>query len=220
MAKRNRKKSPAKKPSKAYKTFERVVERSLNLLSLEKTLDELQESAPKKLLALSDLSRAAVVLAVAAMDAYFTDVFAENLVRYLKTKGARSQLITLLSEAGLDTTVALELLAMERPYRRVRRLIETHNERRTTQRTDAIDKLFLAYGIKGFCQRAEGIAKRKNLMASVHKLVTRRNDIAHDGDINSHGTLQPVNREQIRRKVRDVVTLVAASEELLAKALP
>ncbi len=206
-------------PSKAYGTFERVAERSLNLLSLEKTFDEYQRGVPHEL-DLSDLSRAAVVLAVAAMDAYFTDVFAENLVRYLKAKGAQKQLTRLLCEAGLDTATALELLAMRRPYRRVRRLIEAHLERHTTQRPDAIDQLFLAYGIRDFCERAQGLAKRRKLTASVRGLVERRHEIVHDGDINSHGRLQKIDRKQIRRKVEDVVKFVAASEQLLAKALP
>jgi hypothetical protein len=151
--------------SKACTTFERVVERSLNLLTLQQQLDEFQ-SAGRRRLDLSDLSRAAVVLAVAGMDAYLTDVFAENFVRYLKREGAQPTLTELLSAAGLNTRTALELLAMEQPYRGIRRLIEAHLEAYTTQRADVIDSLFLAYGIQGFCRRAQGIARRKTLLAS------------------------------------------------------
>ncbi len=194
------------------------MERSLNLLSLEKALDENQAHALEKL-DLSDLSRSAVVLAVAAMDAYFTNVFAENLVQYLKEKGAKKQLTDLLADAGLDTSTALELLTMQRPYRRIRSLIESHLERTTTQRPEAIDELFLGYGIEDFCCRVQGIANRKNLTASIRKLVERRNEIAHEGDINSHGKLQNINRKRIRRRVEGVVKFVAAAEQLLAKVL-
>lgn len=213
-----RKKRAAEKHSRAYSNFENVISRSLNLLTLESKLDQFQSSASTKL-DLSDLIRSAVVLAVAAMDAYFTDVFAEHLVRYLKEKGAGKCLTKTLSEAGLDTRTALELIAMKRPYRRIRSLIEAHLERTTTQRADAIDELFIGYGIQNFCVRAQGIAGRKNLISSVRKLVERRNEIAHDGDINSHGSLQAINSKMIRRKVTDVVTFVSASEKLLARTM-
>lgn len=216
--KKTAKRKPSPSPSKAYITFECVVERSLNLLSLEEVLGD-YIGAQKQKIDLSDLNRSALVLAVAAMDAYFTNVFIENFVKYLKDNGATKQLIIMLSEAGLDTGAALELLTMQRPYRRIRSLIESHLERTTTQRADAIDELFLGYGIRKFCQRAQGIAKRKNLIISIRNSVIRRNEIAHEGDINTHGKLQDIDRKQIRRKIQDIVKFVSSSEELLAKAL-
>ncbi|MBN2581716.1 MAG: hypothetical protein JXL80_01515 [Planctomycetes bacterium] len=219
-SKRHAKRLSSRKPSKAYTTFERVVERSLRLLRLQESLEDLQRYSEKKLPLLSDLSRAAIVLAVAAMDAYFTDVFAENFVRYLKAKGPEQGLTALLSKAGLDTRVALELLNMQKPNRRIRTLVERYHERTTTQRAEAIDELFIAYGIKDFCKRAQGIARRKNLLASIRILVNRRHEIVHDGDINSHGSLQSISSTETRRRVQDVVKFVAASEELLAKVLP
>ena len=102
-------------PSRSYIRFEGVIKRSLNLLSLQPAVDKLLAGgnpAPD----LSDMARAAVVLAVAAMDAYFTGVFAERLVPYLKRKRTTPPaLAAVLQKAGLDTSLALELLVMERP---------------------------------------------------------------------------------------------------------
>jgi hypothetical protein len=201
--------------TKAYGRFEKVVQRSLNLLSLQKTLTD---SVGKKL-DLSDLVRASVVLAVAAMDAYFTGAFAEKLVPFLKERKPGSTLIELLTKAGFNTTVALEVLAMDRPYRRIRSLIEKSLELHTTQRPEAIDELFLAFGMKDFCKNAAGIAKSPNLIARVRKVVLRRNAIAHDGDLNSHGKLQPLDPAKSRRAVEDLVRFVSACDTLITRTL-
>jgi hypothetical protein len=202
--------------SNAYAAFEAVAERSLHLLSLEKTLRKPIGGT----LDLSDLVRAAIVLAVAGMDAYFTDVFAEKLIPYLREREAGPTLVQMLSDAGLDTREALNLLRMKRPYRRVRKLIENSLDLHTTQRQDVVDKLFIAYGIKDFCKNAQGIAHRPTLLASVGKLVKRRNAIVHDGDLNKHGKLQVVDPDKCRRAVEAVVKFVSASETLIGNRLP
>ncbi|WP_417500454.1 hypothetical protein [Methylophaga sp.] len=60
-----------------------------------------------------DILRGAVVLAVAALDTYVTDVFAEKLALYLKKYTPDADLIELLSISGLDTREALNLLAAD-----------------------------------------------------------------------------------------------------------
>jgi hypothetical protein len=215
-------KRKAKSPthSKAYLTFENVVRRAFHLLTLEHQMSNIQSSVPTtNRLDLSDLSRAAIILGVAAMDAYFTDIFTEKLVTFLKSKKNATKLAALLQDAGLTTVVALELLTMERPYRRIRTLIETHLEVYTTQKTHKIDLLFIAFNLKDFCKNVEAMSNRKNLLTSIRTLVDRRHSIAHGGDLNSYGKLQHIDREKIRRKIRDVVLFVATSEKLIAKAI-
>jgi len=46
------------------------------------------------------MARAAVVLAVAAMDSYFTDVFVERLVPFIRKKGTTKDLVALLERLG------------------------------------------------------------------------------------------------------------------------
>lgn len=189
-----------RKPSKAYLKFESVMKRSLDLLALQKPIEKIMAVAPaSKPLDLSDMTRAAVVLAVAAMDSYFTDVFAEHLIPFLKKKGATRAMVDLLKKAGLDTSYALRLIATKRPYRRIRTLIEAHLEYTTTQRTTAIDELFLAYGIKEFSSQVQKMKKRTKLLAAITRLVKRRNMIAHEGDMNSHRKVIPIDPKRAQR---------------------
>ena len=55
----------------------------------------------------SDMTRSAVVLAVAAMDSYFTDVFVERLIVYIKSHKPNTKLVELLSKAGVNTNCTL-----------------------------------------------------------------------------------------------------------------
>jgi len=212
--------TPKFTPSKSYVRFEGVIKRSLNLLSLQPLVEKLfiDGGRPHDL---SDMARTSVVLAIAAMDAYLTGVFAERLVPFLRKrkKPAPKALIVLLQKAGLDTAVALDLLGMERPYRRVRKLMDTYLARYVTQRIEIIDELFLAYGFKDFCQDVEKKANRKTILKSVRTLVRRRHQIVHKGDLNSHGTLKRIGPAQIKRRVMHVVKFVSCADELLRKQL-
>ena len=67
------------KLSKSYLKFEKVIKRALNLVAMQDLLEKkLPDLAKPDSFDFGDLSRSAVVLSVAAMDAYFTDVFMEN----------------------------------------------------------------------------------------------------------------------------------------------
>ncbi|ELP30166.1 hypothetical protein RBSWK_05924 [Rhodopirellula baltica SWK14] len=113
--------------------------------------------------------------------------------------------------------MALELLAMDRPYRRIRNLVDAHLQRTTTQRFDAIDELFICYGMKDFCQNVQKNKNRKHLLASVAKIVERRHKIVHEGDLNSHRRLSPIDALQTKRRVADVLSFVAGADELLQR---
>ena len=205
-------------PSKSYHKFEGVILRSHHLISLYEFLKtHLGPSDPS--LDFSDLLRAAIVIAVAGMDAYFTDVFAERLVPFLKKKGTTKGLTSLLKDAGMDVEMALQLLSMQRPFRKIRTLVETHLERHVTQRTKAIDELFEVYGIPKICDNVERKLKRKRLLREVELLVERRHAIAHEGDLNSHGKLADLNGTWVRNRVLDVQRLVATVDEILQNQL-
>ena len=205
-------------PSKAYLKFESVMKRSFDLVTLQQPIEKIMALAPdSKPLDLSDMTRAAVVLAVAAMDSYFTDVFAEHFIPFLKKKGATKAMVELLKKAGLDTSYALRLIATKRPYRRIRTLIEAHLEYTTTQKTTAIDELFLAYGIKDFSLQVQKLRKRTKLLAAIARLVKRRNMIAHEGDMNSHRKVIPIDPGRVQRWIQDVLVYVSGADELLKR---
>jgi len=206
------------KASLSYRRFQEVILRSHKLVSLHEFLEEKLGSRDPSL-DFSDLLRSAIVLSVAAMDAYFTDVFAERLVPYLKKKRCGNRLAELLEEAGLTAAVTLELLPMDRPYRRIRTLIEVYLERQVTQRLDAINALFDAYGIQDLCGNAQAKLERKKLCREIEVLVQRRHDIAHEGDLDRHGNLRSLKHTWVRNRLRDVQLLVGACEEILQDQL-
>jgi len=205
-------------PSRSYIRFESVINRSLNLFSLQAIIDGMLPKEHNRN-ELPDMTRASLVLAVAAMDAYFTGIFAERLVPFLKRKGATKDLVELLKKAGLDTAVALELLGMQRPYRRIRTLVEGHLGRHVTQHEKTIDELFLAFGLKEFCRQVEKKAGRTCLCKSITAVVQRRHQIAHKGDLNSYGKLRGIERRTMRAKVLDIVKFVSCADDILQRQL-
>lgn len=208
-------------PSKAYLRFEGVISRSLNMLTLQDAVGKLWVIAkPGTPLDLSDMGRAAVVLAVAAMDSYFTDVFVERLVPFIKRKGPTRDLVRLLSEAGLNTECALQLIVAKSPFRKIRRLVESHLEKTTTQKFEVIDKLFLIYGFKDFSDHVAQYSKKGDrLLISVKKLVHRRHMIAHEGDVNAHGQPRVADPDEFRRRIRAIVHYIAKADEILQNQL-
>ena len=132
--------------SKSFEKFRKTIRRCESLVQSYETLHQFSSAnLGQNIPVPKDIIRGAVVLSIAALDAYVTDVFAEKLVPYLKRYTPDKSLIELLNTAGLDTKEALNLLSMERPYRRIRTLISQYYSKYTTQKFDVIDKMFLPY---------------------------------------------------------------------------
>ena len=134
----------------ARQRFDVTIGRSISLFGMAEHWNNSCPSLPKETENpdfYNDIGRAGVVLAVAAMDAYFTKKFEEIIIPYLKKKGATPELTTLLQAAGLDVAQALELVTMARPFRRIKSLIESHLDRYTTQKFESIDSLFKSVGL-------------------------------------------------------------------------
>ncbi|WON85232.1 MULTISPECIES: hypothetical protein [Chromobacterium] len=197
-------------------TFKKTLARANALITLHTSLSPAQLAAMPTP---NDLLRSAVALSIAGMDTYFTDRFAESLVRFLKKHGAKPDLVALLFDAGLDTKASLEMLTMQRPYRRIRTLVEAYLSNYTTQKQHVIDKLFLVYGIKGLCSHAEKHSKKKKLLTNVNAAVLRRHSIVHAGDLNSHNNPRPIDNKLANRYIDNVDTFVTNAEAILVKAL-
>ena len=183
--------------SKSLVQFNSVLKRARDLRNLAEYLlsDEAKLSLDTKghFNGFSDMGRASIVLAVSAMDQFFTRRFCELLIPFLKKYGPTDGLVDMLGSAGFDVREALVAIGMKRPYRRIRTLIEAHLETYTTQRFGAIDKLFLSIGLKDLSENSERRTGRKTIRSSIEKLVERRHLIAHAGDVNSYGKLNPVD---------------------------
>ena len=221
MAKKAGRRPKRRSPSKAYEHYETLAERSLNLGALQPAVRAFLAATktPETDVDPDDLVRASVVLAVAAMDAYFTDIFAEMLVPYLKKRGPTPAMIDLLSRAGLDTKVALEMLGLDRPYRRVRTLVEAHFERYTTQKMHIIDNLFLCFRVKNLTANAEKRTRKTTLRSKIEKLVLRRNAIVHDGDRDAFGRSRAIGRQAMRNRIRNSMEFVSSVDFILSRIL-
>jgi len=204
--------------SNALNKFKKTIARCESLVECYKTLHA-QNQADGATPAPKDIVRGAVVLAVAAMDAYVTDIFCEKLVPYLKRYTPDPSLVELLSKAGLDTREALNLLAMERPYRRIRTLITRYYETYTTQKFDVIDGIFLPFRLKNLTDNAAAKAGRKSLKKSVGLLVARRQEIAHGGDYNSHGRIKEIDEESIAKRIKHLELLIENMDVIICNKI-
>jgi hypothetical protein len=203
----------------AQEAFSGTISRSMKLMVLAQELYEGESEATDpfgdRRIIHQDMARAGIVLSVAAMDAYFTKKYSELFVPFLKAKGATPDLVRMLEAAGLDVEQALEMIAMERPYRRIRTLIDCHLERKATQRFEAIDDLFKSYGLSKLCENAQKKTGRKRLLRSIEILVERRHAIVHEGDLDKYGRLSSIDFKSMRSRVASLLVFVMAADGIL-----
>ena len=105
------------------------------------------------------------------------------------------------------------MISMDRPYRRIRTLIQSHYDSYTTQKFDIIDRIFLPYRLKDITANAEAKAKRRSLKRSVEKLIERRHQIAHAGDYNAHGRIKDIDENSIAKRIKHLEILVKNMDE-------
>ncbi len=161
----------------------------------------------------SDMGRFGIVLAVAAMDDYFTRKYAEVMVPCIKRHGVNSHFTVMLENAGLDLAGALELLAMERPYRRIRTMAQDFYRNYSTQSTDKIDKLYRTIGITGLSAHSQRRStKKKSLLKSINEIVSRRHKIVHAGDLTRTGRLQKIDQRLVNR-ISDIKMFVESADQ-------
>ncbi|WP_156962455.1 HEPN domain-containing protein [Salinisphaera hydrothermalis] len=179
------------KQSRAAKKFVRSHDRSVRMIkrhweiwrSSDKALDETDD----------DLFRAGIVLAVAAMDSYFTDRFCEALIPYIRQNGLNKQLKQLLSDSGLTLGKSIEMFDNQRPKRVLSNMVRRHLGTFVTQNFKTVDKLYQCIGFaKPVTLSAQEFTYRKRLLRSISTLVERRHKIVHGGDYNQHGRLRAI----------------------------
>ncbi|WP_294621264.1 HEPN domain-containing protein [uncultured Roseovarius sp.] len=191
-------------------TFEKTISRSISLLDLQDAGTELDEE--------NDLTRSAVILAVAAFDRYFTAKYCDVLIPHLKDdKKISDEVLKRLEDAGLNARFSLELLASDRPFRKIRTIVQNSLSKYTTQRFEVIDDLFLAFGLNDLCECSQKKAKRKNLLTRINKLVELRNDIAHDGHTNVRGDPKAISSADVRARVNDLKLFVENCDHIVNK---
>jgi len=208
--------------SKAYNTFKLTFTRSQDQVALYQRLRNMRfVKEPKRLShdELSDLLRSAVVLGVSSMDMYFTDSFVEHLVPFLKKQGSNPALVNFLEKCGLGAEVALDMVTMQRPYRRIRTLVDAYLDNYTTQREDVVNGLFKPYGITDLCGKAQSKAKRSNLLKRIRKLTERRHLIAHKGDLNDHNKPKAISSDEVSKLLKDLDLFIRSADQVIVDCL-
>jgi len=193
--------------SKPLGSFKATVIRAEQLIDLCENEPALVES--------DDLLRAAVTLAVAAYDHYFTSKFVDVLNSYLRNNKPNKELVDLLSRAGLNTESALEIAVMKRPFRRIRSLLQTSLGEKTTHRQKAIDGLFAAIELKGLSGRVHNECGRNNLGKRIDKLVETRNSIVHSGHLNTRGKPKAIDAQDTRNRIREIKLFIEATDAII-----
>lgn len=205
-------------PSRSYDKFLKTIKRCETLIRSYQILHAVNQKN-NKIPAPKDIVRGGVVLAVAALDAYVTDIFAEKLVAYLKKYKPNAQLIGLLSEAGLDTAEALTLIQMDRPYRKIRTLMQNYYATYTTQKFDVIDSIFEPYHLTCITSHAARKSGTPSIKKSVEKLISRRHSIAHSGDYNSHKRIVDIDEDGILRRINHLEKLVTEMDKIICNRI-
>lgn len=201
--------------TQAKAKFDRTITRCKEQIKIYNKLKELKEENTDLDIAVSqDILRGAIVLAVAAFDAYATDCFSEKFVTYIKRRNVDKSLIKLLDKAGFNIEFSLELINSDRPYRKIRTLIERYYSAYTTQRLCVIDELFLQYHISRITDNAARRSNKKRLLSSVEKIIARRHCIVHDGDYNEFNRINSVNEGDMKR-IDDLNILVENMDEII-----
>ncbi|MCK6254942.1 HEPN domain-containing protein [Pseudomonas fragi] len=206
--------------SKAFIKFHKTVRRCDTLVDAYTRIHGLNAADPTVPSAPKDIIRGAIVLAVAALDAYVTDVFVEKLATYLKKYRPDETLVALLLKAGLDTREALSLLTMERPYRRIRNLVRSHYSQYTTQRFDVIDSVFLVYRLNKLTDSAVRKTGKSHIKSRVGDLIDRRHEIVHSGDYNQANRIQDIDEARVKRWITALEDLVSAMNEIICNRIP
>lgn len=202
----------------AKKKFDKTITRCEELIETYKEIKQQheQENCNIVIQPSQDILRASIVLAVAAFDAYATDCFSEKFIVYIKKHNIDDSMEKLLAESGFSIKFSLELLNSDRPYRKIRTLIDRHYSKYTTQKLDVIDELFLQYRIKKITSNAakKSGKNEKRLLGSVNKIIERRHSIVHDGDYNEHSRIKPVYESDVAR-IEDLKLLVEKLDEII-----
>lgn len=206
--------------SKAFTKFHKTVRRCDTLVDAYTTIHGLSAADANVPSAPKDIIRGAVVLAVAALDAYVTDVFVEKLATYLKKNRPDESLVDLLLKAGLDTRESLSLLTMDRPYRRIRNLVRAYYAQYTTQRFDVIDSVFLVYRLNKLTDRAVDKSGKNHIKSRVGDLIDRRHEIVHAGDYNQANRIQDIDEAKVKRWITALEDLVSAMDEIICNRIP
>jgi hypothetical protein len=197
-------------PTKAFEQFKKTIQRSESMIAFYiKNKDIKGITFPK------DIVRGAVVLSVAAFDAYVSNVFVEKLVPYIKNNPLNGDLLKFLETTGVTVKLALDLLKTDNPYKKIQALVEKYYLKHSTQKLETVNELFKRYGIEDIVSKAAAMTKGKRTAHSIEVLIEKRHQIAHNGDYSRTGKLIDIDETIFKKRIKDLELFVESLDKII-----
>lgn len=186
--------------SKAYKKYYAINKRIINHLNVFENLrrffktpaftgTDIKLKEYLQALNFEEVIRFIVVMVVSAFDSYFTDIFSEKIILYIKKHGVNKDIIEHLSKAGVDHDFCvLKLLKKSergRPQRTMRNKMDKYFSEIVTQNFDKIDELFKCFALLDFSTNVQSRMSNSRAKSIINSVLQRRHSIVHRADLNS-----------------------------------
>lgn len=208
---------------KALDAFDLTHQRALALIDIHRKLHS-RGKPPKKS---ADILRSAVVLAVAGMDAYFTDKISENavpLIRKLGGKDLPGKLVDAVSNQ-MNSQQMLEAMLRQKPLAHVGTAVRKALANNTYQDPGKIEQGLRMLGVSNFwCEVAAELGMAQtDVRSSLARVVKRRHDIVHKGDLGTtkktKHKLRALGRTEAEEMVQTIDRFVRAADEVINKQI-
>lgn len=184
------------------------------------SLMELFEKAPNE-----DLLRAAVVLAVAALDKYckdkFLDFFEEFYKKTLKSPKKRLFCDSYLDDAGVGISDRLALYQEKSiddtfsPEQEMAKRLRAYLHRSTFQSHTAITELFQCFGLDEIIDNAVKRSGDSEAWTLVERLIRRRHTIAHTADCDAEHGVHPLESKTVVGWLKTLEDLVGCIDSIV-----
>lgn len=203
----------------AYNAFEKTNERAKKLVELHKELNP--RGQPKKEYA--DILRSAVVLSISAMDAYFHEVIAEKIAKFVRAKKGKQlpgKLVEIIKKE-VNHERLIEIMFKERPLSHIANIVRKSIADRTYQDAGKIEDILKIVGVDDLWFQVGKKLKTSKEKAKtfIHLYVHRRHDIVHRGDFGatkrSKNKLKSITRQYANNCVTHVEKFVKAINDVI-----
>jgi len=192
-----------------------------NFTNISERAEKLVEASSESKGSLSEeLLRAAVILIVSGMDAYFKEAFMNNFFDYVKKKSDYKLYAKIAEKYGhYKMESLLEILPQKRPNRTVISHIRKNLYLTPMHNTLVINELYQNFGIKNLAHNAANKTGKKKNLSIVMNAVARRHKIAHNGDRKPHGKLETIEKKYVEHWINHICLFVESADSIIHSAL-
>lgn len=210
--------------------FDRTIARAEAIISLHKATYAVQGRPPQKW---SDVLRGALMLAVAALDALVDDLLVECLPRAILAGKQGAKVNDWIKE---HPHKALAALADPAPPAILTKWVADRHEKDSFVQPHVIEGALreelgcpIATGganepwdsMSDLMQQAAGASwSSADCKANLARIVRRRNDIAHDGDVGANGKTNSIRRQQVEVAVLAIACAGRAVDQVIRTHIP